>query len=369
MSSLAAANQLKVSEVQTIIKGLHAHGKIGEISVYLSGPPGIGKTALYEQMAKELDADYEVFLTATMDPTDVSGIPNANGVLTTFLPPERLVNLTGYNKNGKFTIATFEDLPACNEQVFAALFRLFHEREVGGYKIRDNVLMCATGNRSGDRAGAQELPTALANRFVHYELGVDSDEWCRWAMLNSIDPIVIAFISQTGGKQYLHNFNPDSGETCFPSPRSVAKASMLYKIFGDQPNLLMASLAGCCGENWASTFINFAQVKEKLIPVKDIFNDPDNARLPNSKEIDVCLAVISTILCALAENPKDFTNFSAAYKYAIRLPHRDLGIRLAHNTSVILQELDEFCAFFSCPIGKETLIKSQAVFGKYLNLD
>src|SRR3990167_2669450 len=114
--SIVKQNSLKVSELKRVVRQLANNDLLGSVSVYISGPPGIGKTALFEQMAKEIDAGYEVFLTATMDPTDVCGVPMAKGDMTQFLPPERLMRLTNKFPDSNPTIATFEDLPACSEQ-------------------------------------------------------------------------------------------------------------------------------------------------------------------------------------------------------------------------------------------------------------
>lgn len=373
--SIVKQNALKVSELKRVVRRLYENDLLGSISIYISGAPGIGKTALFEQMANEIEADYEVFLTATMDPTDVCGVPMANGDMTRFLPPERLMHLTTKFPSEKPTIATFEDLPACSEQVFAALFRLFHEREVGGYKIRDNVLMCATGNRSEDRAGAQELPTALANRFVHFEQLVDSEEWCQWAMLNNIDPMVIAFIGQTGGSKNLHKFDPNAGDPCFASPRSVAKASILYKAFQNYDREMVAALAGSCGEDWANSFLTFHKLREKMIPIKEILENPSGVKTPTEEQIDLTFVTISNLVCAIVEclSDKDVNvrnkAVAAGLTYACRLPAKDMGMKLAHNVLYVLKQKGEFHTFFQSTIGIESLKSTQKELGKFKFLD
>ena len=373
--SIIKQNALKVSELKRVVRQLANNDLLGTVSVYISGPPGIGKTALFEQMAKEIEAGYEVFLTATMDPTDVCGVPMAMGDMTRFLPPERLMRLTNKYPSDVPTIATFEDLPACSEQVFAALFRLFHEREVGGYKIRDNVLMCATGNRSEDRAGAQELPTALANRFVHFEQLVDTEEWSQWAMMNGIDPMVIAFVSQTGGSKYLHKFDPNAGDPCFASPRSVAKASVLYKAFQGYDREMVAALAGSCGEDWANGFLTFHKLREKMIPIKEILENPDKVKTPKEEEIDLTFVTISNLVCAILDRLSDPNTdvrnkaVAAGLTYACRLPAKDMGMKLAHNVLFVLKQKSEFANFFQSPIGIESLKATQKELGKFKFLD
>ena len=336
-------NNVTISQLKNIVHRLHERNRLADLSIYVSGPPGIGKSALFHQLADELKAKHEVYLACTMDPTDVSGVPypiQGQGV-TRFLPPERLLLLTEYAATPPpFTVACFDDLPACPDQVFAALFRFFYERHVGEYRVRDNVLLCATGNRATDQAGAKELPSALANRFVHFELTCDYEEWVRWATQSSVDPLVIAFIRSTHGRM-LHQFDATRGEVCFPSPRSVASASLLYQALESEPRLLLSALAGCCGDGWAAAFLTFSQLKEKIVPVEIIFASPDSAAVP--QEIDVTYAVMSNVVCALA---RDATaeKLRASLRYASRIPEQDIAMRwVLEIVSLIRTDLYSAC--------------------------
>lgn len=322
-----STNTVSIDQLKSIVRRLHSTGQLSRLSLYVSGPPGIGKTAAFQQLAQELNADHRIYLACTFDPTDVSGVPFPQEGMTRFLPPERLLSLTTRYSTDRLTLAVFDDLPACHEQVFAALFRFFYERYVGDQPLRDNVLLCATGNRVGDMAGARELPTALANRFIHYELKVDVDQWVIWAIHHGIDPMIIAFV-RTSGVRMLHDFDPSRGAVCFPTPRSVANASMLYQALEHEPGLLLSSLAGACGEGWAHAFWTFASMKEKLVPIDVIIADPMNAPIP--QEIDVLYAVTTNLTCAIARDTSA-KNMDAALRYAERIPLKDMAARTSSD--------------------------------------
>lgn len=329
-----------VGAVKRIIRQLADQERLGEIAIYVSGPPGIGKSALFAQLADEIDAVHQIFLACTMDPTDISGLPfpQRKEGITRFFPPERLLGLTEYTKGAGSTIAVFDDLPACEERVFFSLYRFFHERYVGNWAIRDDVLLVATGNRVADLAGAKELPTALANRFVHFELKVDLEEWVRWAYHNDIDPMVIGFVQSTQGRM-LHDFDPSRGDVCFPSPRSVAMASLMYQVLdhADQ-HLLKATMAGCCGESWALAFLTFAELKERLVQVEAIFDDPHAAPIP--EDLDVAWAVIANLTCAVARDIKA-DKVNAALMYGLRFDaFRDMGAKLCKDITSIVAEAE-----------------------------
>lgn len=365
-----SSNNVTIKQLKSIIQKLHAAGSLGNISIYVTGPPGIGKTALFEQVAKDLNADHKVFLTCTMDPTDVAGVPwgDPKNQITEFLPPKRLLCLTDrYPDKSQFTIASFEDLPACPEQIFASLFRLFHERTVGDYgdKIRRNVLMCATGNRVSDRAGAQELPSALANRFVHYNLQVSTEEWVSWALRSDIDPMIIAFVSQGGGSRYLHEEGAASENSVFATPRAVARASKLVKALERDADLLFSSLAGCCGDAWAAAFTTFNRLKSKVIPVEEIFQDWSKASIPKEKDIDLTFVLITNLLCAVLES-KDPEKAASALQYGARLHARDMGAKLTVQMVHAMQDSKEHVHMMSEKSVINAIHACQEFYGKIM---
>lgn len=327
-----------IGQVKEIVRKLSAREQLSSVALYLSGPPGIGKSALFQQLAGELGMAHDIFLACTMDATDISGLPfpmRKQGI-TRFFPPDRLLSLTEHVKGAGQTIAVFDDLPACEERVFFALYRFFYERYVGTFAIRDDVLLVATGNRSADMAGAKELPTALANRFVHLELKVDVDEWVRWAYVHNVDPMVIGFIQSSQGRM-LHDFDPSRGDVCFPSPRSVTMASTMYQLLEhvDAPTL-KAAMAGCCGESWALAFLAYTELKQRLIPVEDIFADPQKAPIP--EDLDVGWAVLSNLVCAVARDVKA-EKVNAALRYGLRFDdHRDMGAKVCKDVTRICAE-------------------------------
>lgn len=356
-----------ISQMKSIVQSIFRCDEARKGAINLMGPPGLGKTYAIEQSAEELGAKCAVFLTATMDPTDVVGVPHPVGNVTKFLPPEDLMELTD---NAEYTgpmIALFDDLPACQEQVFAALFRLFQQREVAKHKIRDNVLLCATGNRVEDRAGAQDIPTALANRFVHFQLKIDTREWRDWAIKNDIAEEIVAYVHRNGVKA-LHNFDPSAGFLAFPTPRSVARASSLVKAIGyDNTSDLLAAMIGCCGEGWGTEFMAFLKVRNKLIPAEKIVKDPENCKVPAEKDIDVQFATITSLVYYLKNKPV-VEETVAALKYASRLPQKELSIVLSRDILISIVLDDKNAKFRAEILGSKEFQRMIPEYRKYLSI-
>lgn len=309
-----------------------------DISVMVSGPPGIGKTALSEQVAQARGAQHVVYLAATMDPTDLVGVPfpDEKTRTTDFLPPKALMRLTTAAKpedRGPIT-ACFDDMPTADDHVFAALFRLFQQREIAGFKIRDNVQLIATGNRVEDKAAAKDLPTALNNRFWHVDLNVSTDEWRMWAVEHKVQPQIVGYISARPDK--LHNFDPTKPDRAFATPRSVAMASRMQEAVGVDSPLLHQVIAGCVGEGWAHEYLAFLKNTEHLVKPDEIMKDPKAARVPKSEQIDVIHATLASLTYYVSNNvtPADAAAVQTilkAFTYAQRIPHADMGMVCVHQ--------------------------------------
>jgi len=71
---------------------------------------------------------------------------------------------------------------------------LILDRKLGDYTVPAGWAIVAAGNRQGDRGVTYSMPAPLANRFSHYEVDINLDDWVAWAYANGIDERVIAFL-------------------------------------------------------------------------------------------------------------------------------------------------------------------------------
>jgi hypothetical protein len=353
-----------IKEMKSILR--HWKGHFGKgLNPFLWGPPGLGKTDMFKQLAVEWGANCFSFLTSTMDPTDVVGIPypNMEKGYTRFLPPYNFIQLTEKAEDCETpAVAIFDDLPASTDQVFNALLGVFHGRILGGLPIRDNVLLCATGNRAEDKAGAQEITTALANRFVHFNILLDIDEWFEWAYKEQINPAVLAFVKRH--PECLNEFEQalESGDKAFATPRSVARVGILFDAQGDEHPHLMTSIAANCGDAWAIKFSSFNRCREKMVDPEEIWRDPENCKIPEAKEIDLLFATNTSLIAATKFKPTP-DHCKAVAKYAMRLPHQDLAVVLAKDLLMHVVACNPDAGFRTEVTGSQTFTVFKKKFG------
>ena len=153
--------------------------------------------------------------------------------------------------------------------VQAAAYQLILNRRVGTYKLPDNVLIVAAGNREADKGVVYRMPAPLANRFVHLELKVDFDDWFQWAVANDIHQDVVGYL--TFAKKDLYDFDPKSPSRSFATPRSWSFVSELLEDDDDE-NTTTDLVSGAVGEGLAVKFMAHRKVASKLPNPTDILS-------------------------------------------------------------------------------------------------
>lgn len=356
---MKTGNEVTINEFKGVVKDVLNHDRARLTAINLLGPPGMGKSDTCEQVAAEVNGACKIFLTATMDQTDVVGVPfpDKETGTTVFLPPKEFFHLT--SEAGRLlkdidpekpVIVIFDDMPSCHPQVFPALHRLLHNRELGnGLKFRDNVLMLATGNRAEDNAGASDIPTALANRFMHFTLKMNTDEWRHWAVKRGVNPNIVGYVHAKKGVALWDAKAMASGNLSFPTPRSVVNASHVLDAMGDSNTALtFKAMSGICGEGWATEFMAFLKLRHKIVQPEDIIKNPEEARLPGKEDIDLTYSTMSTLTHFVKEKVTDTDALKgaaiaeAAITYCGRLPQAEMRIVLAKDIlqTIILPHKD-----------------------------
>lgn len=238
--------------------------------LFLWGPPGIGKSELIEGITRDLGGYMVDLRLSQMDPTDIRGIPFYNkdkGVMD-WAPP---IDLPDEELASQYPVVVLfmDEMNSAAPSVQAAAYQLVLNRRIGKYKLPDNVVMVAAGNREGDKGVTYRMPSPLANRFIHLEMRVDYDSWLQWATENRIHKDVIGYISFA--KQDLYGFDPKSISRSFATPRTWTFVSdLLDDGLGD--STLTDLVAGTIGEGTAVKFMAHRKIASKLPNPEDVLN-------------------------------------------------------------------------------------------------
>ena len=282
------------------------------------GPPGCAKSQIAQQTADTLGMTYIDIRALLLDPVDLRGIPWRDGNATRWAPPAFLPPSTAV---GQFLV-NLEELASAVPMVQAALYQLCLERKIGEYELPEGAALIACSNRESDRGVVHRMPAPLANRFVHLELRPDATDWLAWGAANGIAPEVLFFIQVH--PELLFQFDPQSKEKAFPSPRSWEFVSNILqqRIPGaasivNEPEMERSLFRGTVGEASAVDFCAFLKIWKELPHPTAILNDPENAEVPQDQMVLIAL-------CGALFRMADDVNFDAIVTFGARL-RREVG--------------------------------------------
>ena len=269
--------------------------------LFLWGPPGIGKSELVENITKDLGGYMIDLRLGQMEPTDIRGIPfyNKDSGKMDWAPP---VELPDDELASQYPVVVLflDELNSAAPSVQSAAYQLILNRRIGKYKLPDNVVMVAAGNRESDKGVTYRMPTPLANRFIHQEMKVDFASWQEWAVLNKIHKDVVGYLSFA--KQDLYDFDAKSASRAFATPRSWSFVSELLDDDNDNDTLTNL-IAGTVGEGLAVKFMAHRKVASKMPNPLDILKG--KVKDLNVKEVSAMYSLVISMcyeLKAAVEN-------------------------------------------------------------------
>ena len=264
---------VKLSELQKYVK----HHFRTKRPMMVWGPPGIGKSETFQQItdsyiaegkkAKLIDARLSLW-----DPTDLKGYPYYNKETNrmSFSSPDELpteAEAAEYD----IIVLFLDELNGAAPATQAAAYQLILNRAIGKYKLPDNVVIAAAGNRETDKGVTYRMPTSAANHILHYEVRVDFQDWFDWAIKNNQHPDVIGYV--TTFKDDLYNFDASSAERSFATPRSWAFISdTIEDVEGFNEEEVTDMVAAGIGEGLALKFKAHRQVAAQLPNPTDILD-------------------------------------------------------------------------------------------------
>ena len=291
--------------------------------VMLWGPPGVGKSQIIAQIARDHGVPLIDVRLSQMEPTDLRGIPFRNGDRVEWSVPALLPDATRHGPSG---ILFLDEITSAPPTVTAAAYQLILDRRLGEYRAPEGWVIFAAGNRYGDRGVTYVMPTPLANRFTHYEVEPNLEDWVAWAHAAAIDSRVIAFLRFR--PDLLFDFDLAHNPVAFPSPRSWEYAHRALAKFDANPELLLDAVQACVGPAAGVEFKAFVDNMHEL-PDIDAITRGESAQVPRSIDLQYCVAAA---LVRRAVHVRDMPHASVVYghilKYAKSFPQREMGVML-----------------------------------------
>ena len=286
--------------------------------VMLHGSPGVGKSDVVRQIAKQRGIELIDLRLSQLDPVDLRGVPSVDTKkhITSWNTPSFLPT------DGK-GILFLDEINSAAQATQAAAYQLVLDRKLGDYVMPPGWAIIAAGNRSTDRAIVNQMSTALKNRFTHLNYEVNNDDWCDWALRNNIAVEVLGFIrfrpmllnefeQRNESKEEKERVQRLKDAQAFATPRSW---EFLSKVVQQKPSsdVEYELYTGIVGEGAAAEFMGYLKYYRDLPNLDALLMNPGTAKVP---EEPATLYALATGLATKATQD----NMERVVKYALRLP-------------------------------------------------
>jgi ATPase family associated with various cellular activities (AAA) len=252
-------------------------------STMIWGPPGIGKSSIVQQLAQDNQMGFVDLRLSQLAPTDLRGLPVAEAGLSKWYPPEFLPQ----DGRGIFFLDELNMAPPALQGVAQ---QLILDRQIGSYRLPEGWFVWAAGNRKEDRAAVFDMPSALANRFLHLSVEPEFDSFKAYAFETNIHEQILAFLSFRS--TLLHKLDPQ--QPAWPSPRTWMMASDLHRVGLD--------IASAVGQGAAAEFGAYISLYANLPKLELILaGEGDHLPFPSEPSVRYATVIGLTIRASTAD--------------------------------------------------------------------
>ena len=309
--SLEDAVQLVVANGKGAARGDYDHTN----TFMLVGEPGIGKTAMREEIGKRLGLRTLLFDAPSSSIEDLlMFIPDRDSKTMRAYPREDL------NLNSEEPVLIMVDelskaTPAMQAQLHPLLTP---PRRLGSIYLHPHSVVVATGNLTSDKVGDKLLGHTTGRMIEIHVRKPNAEEYVQWGISANLHPVTLAFVSSrpemmasyldaiVSGLENIENiyvYHPKrhgaSGEA-YASGRGFEQCSRQcydYERGDISFSNLQRSFEGAIGQAAGAELAAFYNLRDEIPSPDEIRTDPLGARLP-TKSAAATLVVMSALVWA-----------------------------------------------------------------------
>ena len=206
--------------------------------VFLLGAPGIGKTAIMEQIAQETGVNLVTYSMSHHTRESALGLPvivhrnytGADVQISEYTMSEIVATLydtieaTGIKEG----ILFLDEINCVSETLAPAMLQFLQYKTFGNHKIPDGWIIVAAGNPPEYNKSVREFDIATLDRIKKIDVEADFEVWKEYAKQADIHPAILSFL--TAKPQYFYQVETTVDGKIFATPRGWEDLSGFLKV-------------------------------------------------------------------------------------------------------------------------------------------
>jgi hypothetical protein len=288
---------MKISEFKAALPYMFK----ANVTPFVWGHAGIGKSSIAKQLAEELGYKYFPFYLGTQsDLGDILGLAsfvkdeNGSEIATSFAPPKWIKDMIDYcNQNpDSGAIILLDEFNRARRDVLNGMFSLALDKTFHTMKLPDNCHIIAAGNPPTDEYFTTDVnETALMSRFVHIKLEPTFQEWLDYAKAASFDDTLVGFLQEQ--PDLLQDAKSSFTLPVKVDPRSYERLNRLFKV-GTPQNLLEQLMLGIIGPERVVAYKAHLQNSDKPLTGEQVLEGKNKDKIAKwSNPLDIKASLLS----------------------------------------------------------------------------
>ncbi len=207
--------------------------------IFLVGAPGIGKTAIVEQIAKELGIGLVSYSITHHTRQSALGLPfikdkEYNGKtyrISEYTMSEIIASVyekmeeTGVNRG----ILFLDEINCVSETLSPAMLQFLQYKVFGQHQVPDGWIVVTAGNPMEYNQSAHEFDMVTQDRLKRIDIEPDYNIWREWAINENIHPCILSYLDIR--KEDFYKVETTIDGKSFVTPRGWVDLSAMMKLY------------------------------------------------------------------------------------------------------------------------------------------
>lgn len=305
--------------------------------VFLYGPPGIGKTAVMEQIAEEMGIGLVSYSMTHHTRQSAIGLPfitqkkfgDMQYDVSEYTMSEILASVYDYiEQSGKKQGILFLDEINCvSETLSPSMLRFLQYKSFGSHTVPDGWVVVTAGNPPEYNKSVREYDIATLDRIKKIEVDASYDVWREYALNKGVHPAILAYLDIRKNDFYIIENTPDGKH--FVTARGWEDLSRMMTVFENKGITVDITLIeqyiqhDTVAADFTDYYETFKALRDNYSPediLNGVFNETLKSELENASAsvklglINLLSASVSSKLSKVVKNNADIKKRASAIK-------------------------------------------------------